>query len=213
MSKKPAALATSLLLLLLSGAGTAAQSVWVGGRAGFGVANAIFEDDFSNGRVDPRFALQFGAMASRHLTRSLSFRVEALYSQKGWSEYNTGGGRRLTHFDVPLLLGIHAPWKVSPHLLLGPALSLEVGCAVTGVPEIGSVSCDDSQLEWQRAKVFLGGFWGIGVSAPFSKGRIHIEALMNLTLTDLNREPLPRGHISTGSVILSLGYAVPLGGN
>jgi hypothetical protein len=70
MSKKPAALATSLLLLFLSGAGTAAQSVWVGGRAGFGVANAIFEDDFSNGRVDPLSRFESRRSTRRRAGRS-----------------------------------------------------------------------------------------------------------------------------------------------
>jgi hypothetical protein len=212
MSRTAAVLATFFLLLVLGSTGAGAQSVSVGGRAGVGVAGAVFEDDFSDGRIDGRFAVQFGAMASSHLTRGLSVRAEALYSQKGWTEYNTGGGRRLTYIDLPLLIGIHAPWTVSPHLLFGPALSVEVGCAITGVPDLGSVGCDDSRVEWQRAKVLVAGFGGVGVSAPLSKGTLHLEILMNLSLTDLDREQLPRGYVGTGSAILSVGYAVPLGG-
>jgi hypothetical protein len=211
-SIKATGLVAAVLMPLLCAPGWA-QTNMLGARAGTGMAVAFFEDEFSNDRIDPLLGLQFGVIASHRLTRTVALRAEALYTRKGWTEFVTGGGRRLTYLEFPLMLEIRVPWKVSPHLLVGPSASLEIGCAITGVPEVGSVSCDDPQVEWDRAKLLVGGVVGIGVSPPLGRGVLHLELLANIGLTDANRERLPVGYMKFAAAILSLGYTVPIGGS
>ena len=203
----------SLVVLVMLPISGSAQDFMFGGRAGAGIAVAMFEDEHSNDRVEEPFAMQFGLVALHQMTRVFSLRVEALYAQKGWAEFVTGGGRRLSYVELPLLLGFHIPWKTSPHVFVGPAVSFEIGCAITEVPDVGSVSCNDSQVEWDRAKLLVGSVVGIGLSPPLGRGALHIELIANFGLTNANREILPRGYLKLAAAGLSLGYTVPIGGN
>ena len=201
------------LSLLFFPAQAIAQRFSVGGRVGFGAANAVFEDEYSNDRIEPRPGLLVGGIAGYQLNSILTLQLELLYMQRGWAELETGGGRRLTYLEAPLLLGINVPWTTSPHLLAGPSVALELGCSITGVPEVGSVDCDDSQVEWDRTKVQFGVWLGLGVGRWFGWGRLDLQLLGNLSLTDMNREALPSGSLRLANVMLSAAYRTSLGGS
>ena len=124
----------------------------------------------------------------------------------------TGGGRKLTYLELPLLLGIRAPWKISPQLLVGPSLSYEVQSSVTGVSGVGTVSGSDPRVAWERER-FLPGIWfGIGVGKQLNRGRLTLRFMGNVSLTNINREALPSGYVRLITVTTSVTYKIPLGG-
>jgi hypothetical protein len=201
------------LALLLLPAQVVAQNFSLGGRIGLTAANAVFEDEHSNDRIEPRPGPVFGGVAAYRLNSVLSLQAELLVMQKGWAEFETGGDRKLTYLELPLLLGVGAPWTTSPHVLAGPSVGFELGCSITGVPEVGSVGCDDTQVEWDRAKMQFGIWLGLGVGRWFGKGRFDLQILGNFSLTDTNREALPSGYIRLANVTLSAAYKTSLGGS
>ncbi len=200
-------------LLCLFGSGTAlAQSVSVGGRLGITNSAASFADENSGDRIDDRRGLQIGGIVDYQLNSILSLELEVSYLQKGWAELETGGDRKLTYLELPLLLSINAPWTTSPHLLAGPAVSYELSCSVTGVPQVGSVSCNDPRVEWHREKFQLGLWFGLGLGRWLGTSKLDLQFLGNLSLTDMNQEELPPGYIRLVAVTAGATYKISLGG-
>ncbi len=205
-------IAVSSVALLCIPSQVIAQEFSIGGRIGLATSNAIFEDQHSNDRIDPRLGPLFGGVVAYRLTGAISVQAELLYMQKGWTEFGTGGERKLTYLEVPILLGVGAPWTTSPHLLTGPSISYELGCSITGVPEVGSVGCDDSQVQWHRPKLQFGVWLGLGVGRWFGNNRLDLQLLGDLNVTDMNREELPLGYLRLGSVMVSVAYTTSIGG-
>ncbi len=201
------------LLLFLSPGHATAQQLSLGGRVGFGAANAVFEDAHSGDRIDPRPTPLLGAMAAYELSSVVSLHAEVLYTHRGWAEFQTGGGRRLSYLQVPLLLGLSAPWRTPPHLLVGPSIGFELGCAVTDVPDVGTLSCDDAAVAWDRAKVQYGIWVGLGLGRWIGSGRLDLQLLGDYSFTDTNREPIPIGYLRFANVMLSASYRTSLGGS
>jgi hypothetical protein len=203
----------TVTLLCLLGSGTAlAQAVSIGGRLGLSNSAALFADEHSGDRIDDRRGLQVGGIVAHELNSILSLQLELSYVQKGWAEFETGGDRKLTYLELPLLLSISAPWTTSPHLLVGPSVSHELSCSVTGVPQVGSVSCSDPQLGWDREKLLLGLWFGLGLGRRFGTSTLDIQFIGNVSLTDMNREALPPGYIRLVAVTASAVYKISLGG-
>jgi hypothetical protein len=208
------ALATALCAAFLAIAAQAltAQNLSVGGRLGVAGSEVLFEDQESNDFKQPLPGLQIGGFVAYAAGSILTPRAELWLVQKGFTETEAGGGRRLTYLELPLFLTVAAPWTTAPQLLVGASGSVELGCAVTDVPDVGSVSCDDPRVAWQRAKWQFGGWIGLGVRRKLGRSRLELQLLVNLNLTNLNLDPLPRGdaRLLTGAV--SATYAIPLGG-
>ena len=208
-----ARLALALLSALLLCPIQAHAQLSVGGRFGVNNSAALFEDEHSGDRIGARPGPVLSGLAAYQLNSIFSLQLELMFIQKGWEEPETGGGRRLTYLEVPLLLSVNAPWTISPHLLAGPSVSFELGCSVTGVPDVGSVSCGESEVAWERAKTHLGLWFGLGVGHRLGKGKLALQFMGNLGLTDLNQEALPRGHITLVAVTASVAYQISLGGS
>ena len=205
-------LATCAVVFALTAGRLGAQDVSLGGSLGAVAAVAWFEDDESNDAVRPLVGFQIGGATEYRWTPNLSVRAELWYVRKGWTETPAGGGRRLSYVELPLFLRIAAPWWSAPHLIVGASVGREVGCAVTGVAEVGSVSCEHPQVEWRRAKTQVGAWAGFGVRRELGASHLDIRLLGNVNLSDLNREPLPRGRGRLISVIASAAYLFTLGG-
>jgi hypothetical protein len=168
------------------------QSFYVGGRLGLVGGAVWFEDKEANDIKQPMPGLQIGV-------------------QRGWTETEAGGGRRLAYAELPLLVAMTAPWKTAPQLLVGGAVGFEVACSVTGV-DVGTVSCDDARVEWHRAKTQFGTWFGIGLRRRLGRGQLDLQLLGNLNLTSVNSETLPRGYARLFGVAVSAVYMIPLGG-
>jgi hypothetical protein len=198
-----------IAVLAAAGGCLSAQDISVGGRLGFVGAAAKFEDDEAD-RIDASTGLQIAGFAAYDLGSILSVQLELSYIQKGWAEGQTGGARKLSYLELPLLVTIGAPWNTSPHLVAGPAVSFELTCTVTGIPGVGSTGCRDPQVAWDRAKTHLGVWFGLGLGRRLGNNRLDLQLMGNVTLTDLNREELPRGYISLLTATASVAYKTSL---
>ncbi|NIM48961.1 MAG: hypothetical protein GTO22_06845, partial [Gemmatimonadales bacterium] len=78
-----------------------------------------FEDDEANDFKQPMLGLQIGGVAAYGLGSMLSLQAELWFVQKGWTETEEGGGRRISYLELPLLLVATAPWGTAPELLAG----------------------------------------------------------------------------------------------
>ncbi len=200
-------------LLAASGGRLGAQGVSVGGRLG-AVAGAVwFEDDEANDQVKPKLGVQIGGAVVYELTSIVSVRTELWWVQKGWKETQAGGGRRLAYVELPLLLTATLPWRTAPQLLAGVSASRELTCTVTRVREVGSVGCDDLQVEWHHEKTQVATWFGFGVRRRYGSSHLELQLLGSLHLTDVNRERLPIGYSRLSSFTLSAAYMIALGGS
>ncbi len=188
-----------------------AQSFYVGGRLGLVGGAVWFEDKEANDMMQPMPGLQVGGILAYQPSSILSLQTELWYVQKGWTETEAAGGRRLAYVELPVLIAVTAPWKTAPQLLAGASVGLELACSVTGV-DVGSVSCDDARVEWLRAKAQLGTWLGLGLQRQVGAGKLNFQLLVNLNLTSVNRETLPRGYTRLLSAVVSAAYMIPLGG-
>jgi len=191
--------------------GLNAQDFSIGGRLGLVGGAVWFQDEESNDMVKPRAGLQIGGVLAYELSSIVSLQTELWYVQKGWTETQAGGGRRLAYMELPLLMAVTAPWKTAPQLLAGGSVGLELACSVTGV-DVGAVSCDDARVEWHRAKTQLGTWFGLGLRRRLGRGQLEFQLLGNLNLTSVNSETLPRGYARVFGAAVSAVYMIPLGG-
>ena len=189
-----------------------AQDFSVGGRLGVVGGGVWFEDDDANDFGPPMPGLQIGGVAAYQMGAVLSLQAELWYVQKGWSETLGGGGRRLSYLELPLLVTATAPWTTAPQLLAGASVGVELACSVTGVPNEGSVPCDDERVEWLHRSPQFATWFGLGVRRRLGASQLHVQLLGNYHLTNLNREPLPRGYARLFSLAVSVAYVVPIGG-
>ena len=188
----------------------ASQSLYVGGRLGLVGGAMIFEDREATDVKQPIPGIQIGGVGAYHLSPILSLQAEVWFVQKAWTETQTGGGRRLSYLELPLLVALSAPWNTAPQLLAGLSLAFELACSVTGL-DSGSVDCDDAYVEWNRAKVQLGTWFGLGIEMPLGNNKLALQLLGNLNLTSVNRETLPRGYARLIGAAVSATYMFPLG--
>jgi hypothetical protein len=205
-------LALGILLLTVAPEGVSAQDLSIGGRLGLVGGEVYFEDIDANDLSAPKPGLQMGGVAAYRLGPVLSLQAELWYVQKGWNETLYGGGRRLSYLEMPLLVVVTAPWKTAPQLIAGASVGVELACSVTGVPHVGCVDCSDSRVKWLHRKLQFATWFGFGVRRRFGASQLQVQFLGNYNLTNLNREPLPRGWARLFSGALSVAYLVPLGG-
>jgi len=205
--------ATICIALFTLGAGRlCAQDISLGGRLGAVAGAVLFEYEEANDLIKPMLGLQIGGVAAYRLSSILSLQAELWYVQKGWIETRAGGARRLSYVEIPLFLTATARWSTAPQLVVGASVSRELTCSVTGVPGVGSLSCDDPRVKWHHTTAQFGTWVGFGVRRRFGASYLDIQLLGNLNLTNLNREPLLRGYGKLLSFIVSAAYVVPLGG-
>lgn len=187
------------------------QSLRVGGRLGLVGGAVWFEDEEANDIKQPMPGLQIGGVLAYGSGSILSLQTELWFVQKGWTETEAGGGRRLGYVELPLLMVVSAPWRTAPQLLAGVSMGLELTCSVTSV-DMGTVSCDEARVEWHRAKTQFGAWFGVGLRRQLGRSQLDLQLLGNLNLTNVNRETLPRGYSRLFGVALSAAYMIPLGG-
>jgi hypothetical protein len=211
-SRKGFTATVTVVLLAAAVGGLRAQNLSVGGRVGVVGGEVWFEHKESNDLQQPLPGLQIGGVAAYRSRSVLGLQAELWYVQKGWIETRAGGGRRLSYVELPLFLTLTAPWTTAPQLLVGASGSLELGCWVTGVPDVGSVRCDDPRVEWRHMKAQFATWAGVGVRRRVGASHFTLQLLLSLNLTNLNREPLPLGYTRLFSLAVSAVYLVPVGG-
>lgn len=191
---------------------TGAQSLSFGGRLGVGLGTLIFEDSESQDRAGLNVGPRIGGLVAYNLNSVLTVQLELSYARRGWTEGQNGAGRRLSYFQLPLVLIVRAPWRTSPHLLVGPAISHEVGCSVYGIADLGSVSCGDGRVEWSRNKTQVGMHLGLGIGRPFRGGTLEFQIVGDIGLRNSINETLPHGYNRLVVVVVSAAYKIQVGG-
>ena len=202
-----------VMFLAFTAGHVSAQDVTIGGRLGLvGGAVAFEENEF--GDFDyPIVGLQVGGVAAYRMGSVFSLQAELWFVQKGWIETLGTGGRRLSYLEVPLLVIVSVPWKTAPQLLAGASVGVELASSVTGMPNVGSVSCSDPRVEWLHRKMQFATWFGIGVRRQFDAGQLQVQLLFNYNLTNLNREHLRRGYTRLFYGALTVAYIVPIAGS
>lgn len=210
----PRAISTAFCVAFLTIAAgrVGAQDFSIGGRLGL-VGGAVSFENNEFGDFDyPITGLQIGGVTAYHMGSVFSLQAELWFVQKGWIETLGSGGRRLSYLEVPLIVTVTAPWKTAPQLLAGASVGIELACSVTGMPHVGCVSCSDTRVEWLHRKLQFATWCGIGVRQQFGASQLQVQFLFNYNLTNLNREPLPRGYTRLFCGAVSVAYLVPIGG-
>ncbi len=114
-----------------------------------------------------RVGLNLGVSASFPKTESLGFRIGAAYSQKGVAERAEGLSATvaLDYLEVPALLTVRVPSQgtLGAQLFLGPALSFEVDCHVSGSDGGSGISTGCKGLDLDTRTVDIGAVEGFGL--------------------------------------------------
>lgn len=202
------------LLLTLAVAAPAASQTTLGVRGGVNIAS--LSGDASE--LDSRTALNVGATAHFPLSENLGLLVGGFYSQKGGSESEDGvtATFELDYIEFPVLLRYDFPsaGSASFHVAAGPAVGVEIGCAVSasGQGQSASFDCDQfGEVGLETSSFDFGLVGGAGVDFQASEGLIvTLDAMYNLGLANIDDSG---GDASNRTIMLQAGVAFPVGGS
>ena len=192
-----------------------AQELAVGFRGGLDITSAEFEGSLLES-TSSRTGWSGGLVLSALISRTVELQTGGWISKKGFDGVDSSGGTTevdQTYFEIPMLIGVRIPGKISPHLLTGPVLGLELSCNLT-TPNLDGVNCDDP-IDAPRTKgADFGILFGAGVEASVGRVSLIADALYNLGLTNISEFSVG-GQISSiksRAFYLSVGVLWPVGG-
>lgn len=166
---------------------SAQAQVWGGPRLGVSISN-LGGDDARN--ADSRTGMIVGW--SFHVDRGsrVAFQPEFNYWEKGADSRFFGLDTRLktSYLDIPLLvrLDLTDGGAVTPHLLVGPTLGINLTCEVrvSGGPFSGKRDCEDSDgLDVKTLDLGVGG--GFGIAMDMGGWRLLADARYTVGMTDI----------------------------
>ncbi len=194
-----------------------AQELAVGFRGGRDITSADFEGSLLES-TSSRTGWSGGLVLSALITRTVELQTGGWISKKGFDGVNSIGGTTevdQTYFEIPMLIGVRIPGKISPHLLAGPVLGLELSCNLTAPNFPNGVNCDDP-IDAPRTKgADFGILFGAGVEASVGRVSLIADALFNYGLTDISELSPVLGSIDSiksRAFYLSVGVLWPVGG-
>jgi hypothetical protein len=177
-----------LASVLAFGATPSAQAqVWGGPRLGVSISN-LGGDDAPD--ADSRTGMVVGW--SFHFDRGsrVGFQPEFHYWEKGADTRFFGLDTELkaTYLDIPLLLRLDLTegGTVSPHVILGPTVGINLTCEVrvTGGPISGKRDCEDTDgLDVKTLELGVGG--GFGLAMDMGGWRLLADARYTVGMTDI----------------------------
>ena len=208
----------ALLAFLASSAPTVglAQGTALGVKGG--LSSAIHRGLNGSGDtlgVTRRTGSHFGAFITADFHRMLGVQFEGLYVEKGSQDPAGQGSLALSYIEVPVVLKFKVPIRSSDlHVFMGPALSYEMRCRLTGFegPVLVTLGCDDSLLGVETKKFEVGFRMGGGVSFSVGAGWVILDAAYDLGLTHVNDVAGSLGDIKNRALLISLGLAFPVSG-
>lgn len=202
----------SLLAATLLVAGPAqAQQLAFGARGGMTLSSSTVKGEIVTGEVGSKAGYHVGAVATVGVSRFLGVQTELLYSRKGFEEDEIGANLDLTYVEIPVLVRLTLPTRLSPHLLGGVVLSLESGCRYSS-DTIDEVDCESGGSGVPRPKsadfgVELGG----GVALDVGRGDVTLDVLYNHGLTDLSAPGGLLEEFKNRTLYVSVAFLYPLG--
>ncbi len=202
-------------LTLVVSAPLAAQELRVGARVGLNVTNADFE-----GAVVQETSARAGFRAGIHLSALISRVVElqtgGLISSKGFDGSGGLGGRVSVdqlYFEIPMLIAVRIPGRISPHFVTGPILGLEMSCRLTAeapVP-VTDESCDDVTGGLRTKGADFGILFGGGIEVDIGRVKLLGDVQYNLGLTDISEFSDNVDEIKNRAWYLTAGVMWPIG--
>lgn len=158
----------------------AAQTpVTVGVKAGVNIATIKIEDDEDNPDVKSLVGAVAGLFVGKQINDSLGWRLEGLFSQKGYKDAEAGSDFKetLTYVDVPVLLtlGPSSSGDTRFNVFTGPQVSFLIK-AEDDFLDLKSDTKDD----WKSTD------FGWVLGAGLEKGRITADARYTLGLSNVS---------------------------
>lgn len=195
------------LLLAFTSAGAAGQ-VWGGPRLGVSLAN-VGGDDAPN--AERRTGMVVGWSFSADRGERWGIQPEFHYWEKGAEArfFGLDTALKLSYLEVPVLfrLDLTGGGAISPHLLLGPTVAINLTCEgrVAAGPLRGRRDCDELQnFEARALEVGVG--TGFGLSIDMGGWRLMGDLRYTLGLTDIFEDVEVRNRVFA----LTAGASFPL---
>ncbi len=167
------------------------------------------------GSADARTGLSFGASVTFPMQGNLGIQIGAGYVQKGATESAEGVQVEfaLDYIEMPVLLRIAVPTtgNISPHFLVGPAVSFKAKCdaSVAGGGASVSVSCADADAPIKS--IDIGGMAGAGLEIATSGSlSVTLDAFFNLGFSSIDDSTVGDDIKNRAWSILA-GVAFPIG--
>jgi hypothetical protein len=187
------------------------QDVMIGAKGGLNIANIdTDEPDFDS---STRTGIVAGAFVSFGLTDMFYLQPEVLFSQKGFSQEESGADltAELDYFQIPVLLKAVFPIEdspIRPGVYAGGAISFESSCEVSGEMDGVSVSadCDAGDLELEREKTDFGVVFGAEVQYDAGSFTILLDGRYDLGLRDLDKDEELSTKSRTWSFMAGVGF-------
>ena len=193
-----------------------AQELAVGFRGGLDITSADFEGSLLES-TSSRTGLSGGLVLSALITRTVELQTGGWISKKGFDGVESSGGTTevdQTYFEIPMLIGVRIPGKISPHLLTGPVLGIELSCNLTNINFPNGVNCDNPSDGPRTKGADFGILFGAGVEASVGRVSLIADALYNRGLTDVSEFSVSGQvtSIKSRAFYLSFGVIWPVGG-
>ena len=189
----------------------AGQEMAVGVRLGFGSSVMRFEDQNVNDQTEMKPAGHLGVSAAASLKRYLEVEASLLVAQGG---FGGRGGHPATlntlHLELPVVLRVRGPWKISPHFTAGLATRFLLGCHYSEVGMVGDAKCDDPVVGKDWKGVEMAAVTGLGLGWGMGKGFFMVEGLFDWGLSNVNPDPLPPGWAKSADLRVSTAFRLPV---
>ncbi|MGD2217946.1 MAG: porin family protein [Gemmatimonadales bacterium] len=218
--RKATSIVLAVLVLALVVTPGQAQNLSLGPRVGIGFANVggDVEDTNSN------FGFNIGGTFGIQLHDYFRLEINGQYVQKGFSEEGPveidgiveGKGSfnvNYLEFMVPATLTIPIPNSpITPRLLMGPALAIEVSCGISAEAADIEVSFGCGEVDVETKSIDFLIFFGGGVDFSLGVGALSVDLLYDLGLTNLNDVTGDPTSIKSRNFQIVTGYRFFLGG-
>ncbi len=165
--------------------------------------------------VTRRTGSHFGVFVAGDFVKRFGFQIEGLYVEKGSQDPAGQGSLALSYLEIPAMLKVWLPISRSDiHVFMGPALSYEIRCRLTGFegPVLVTLGCDDSLLGVETKKLEVGLRMGGGVSFSVGAGWVVFDVAYDLGLTHVNDVTGSLGDFKNRALLFSAGLALPISG-
>ncbi len=185
-----------------------AQDVILGVKGGINIAD-LHVTGADLGDTSTRTGLVGGVFAELGLGSVFAIRPEGLYSQKGFSETDTGidADLKVDYIEVPLLLAARfGQSSVRPVVFAGPVVGFEASCKLEGSSGGVSVSADCADQDVDTESTDFGVAFGGGVEVDAGGVVLLLDGRYTLGLRDIDAMNGSEAKNRVWSVMAGLGF-------
>lgn len=189
-----------------------AQRISMGPRLGVGLSTVRFEEPNADNQQDIRAGFHVGVSGMMVLNRAFSAEASLLYGQGGYARQSGMPGSLATDYvELPVLVRVQLPARISPHLGVGLAPRIRVRCRLTDVALVEVTGCDDPLVGREWSTFDLGGVVGLGADIALGRGVLVLDARFTAGLLDPGKGALPPGRTRTIGLRISSAFLLQVG--